>query len=682
MKETKKDNKRHKRPTRRFRLQGIQKKLVVSIGLLVAISYGAMGIFSYFHSANAINRTVSELLPQLSIQTSQLVKARVEGRIMALEAVAGNKSLGDPEVSIADKIALLNALSHKEADIMGVVDLDGNAQFVDGHKENIADTIFFQKAMEGTGAVSEPHFEDSNNTFIVKYIVPIYQNDVITGALISISDAYGLSEMIEDVGFGESGHAFILDSEGTIIAYKDRMLVRQQRNLISKTESDPKEKTLSNVAKQMINHQVGVERYVEAGKEFMVAYTPIEGTSWSLGVEVEVNEILSQLIVLSRLLGSTAAFWMVVGLIVVLSISYKIAASVSHTAQQMRLLAQGNLRFEINKKYMNSNDEVGEMLQAMQEMQLSLSDMIRRIKSGFLNVSDEAQKLSVISEEMANASQNVAESIHDVAEGTNNQAQEIIDMTQTLNNFAGKLSAVLNNIFEVDQNSKEIHKMASESSNEMNGLNNSIKEISQSFNGLNDKIWSFRNEIEQIDAITALINGVAEQTNLLSLNAAIEAARAGEAGRGFAVVAEEIRKLAEQTRRSSSEITKVIASITRDNEIIVQDALGMEQQMKEQIAIVHDAISSFGHILRAVENVNVKINVVRGATEEIEQDKDSVMAQMEELSAIAMEVSASSEEIAATSQEMSASTEEVATASHVLSDMAVELSEDIDRFMI
>jgi methyl-accepting chemotaxis protein len=188
---------------------------------------------------------------------------------------------------------------------------------------------------------------------------------------------------------------------------------------------------------------------------------------------------------------------------------------------------------------------------------------------------------------------------------------------------------VVKAIKEVETNTKEVSATAEVSNSKMQSLVNSVNAVNESFKDFVAKITGFGQNVNQINEITNLINSIAEQTNLLALNAAIEAARAGEAGKGFAVVADEIRKLAEQTKASSEKINILISGISSDTDMMVKTTGVMEKELNSQVIAINTAIDSFKLIIKGIGDISPKIEAVNTSAVELDNEKDNILEKIE-----------------------------------------------------
>lgn len=259
------------------------------------------------------------------------------------------------------------------------------------------------------------------------------------------------------------------------------------------------------------------------------------------------------------------------------------------------------------------------MARALSKTVLSIGNMINSLKGSSFNIDDKANNLAAISEEFTATTENVSTAIQEVATGATNQAQALIEIVSMLNDFSDKINSTVNNIEEIDGMSKEIDEKANVSNKDMKELLNSIENLTKVFENFETKIWTMESNVQKINEITNLINDIAEKTNLLALNAAIEAARAGESGKGFAVVAEEIRKLAEMSRKSSEDIYTIVNGVLEDTKDMVKSSNEVNEKLNGQRSTADEAMNSFMEISKSVTNMIPKIRNINNSANIIEK---------------------------------------------------------------
>lgn len=664
-------------------MRSIKTKLIVFFGMILGVMCIGLGIVSLISSSNGLKSNLENILPKIAEQTASSIQGRIEGRLNAVEAIAARPEINNPNNSVQDKLLILSEeVKRTGADRLSYIDKDGNLTNTNGLTSNVKDREFFMKAMSGTSSVSDPLINKTDGSMLVTYAVPIkYKNEII-GVLAEAQDGNNLSDLTDQVKIGQKGTAFMINNSGVLIASSNRDLVIQMYNGIEEAKKDTSLQGLANIQQKMISGETGMGEYRYDGLDKFVGYAPVQGTNWSVGITVEKSEILSELDTLTISVSLSAIVFILIGLSIIYMIANNISKGIKSTSKHLELLAEGNLCEDVSPKYLKSKDEVGVMTNAMKSMQESLATMIKNIKENSSQINAQSENLASISEEIASVSQNVSEAIADAAKGNSNQSEELIHITSILDEFNNKLSQMIGEIQIVDSHSREISLMANDSSIEMKDLNQSVENVSHSFKEFYSKVISLGKDINEINEITRLINSIAEQTNLLALNAAIEAARAGEAGKGFSVVAEEIRKLAEQSKKSSGNISELISLISSNADIIVQESATINDEMTNQGKIIDNSIVSFKKIIQAVDEVIPKIEIVRTSADNIENDKNAISDRINELSSISIDISASAEEISASGEEVNASTEEVASSAQMLSNMTNEMIKQVNKFKV
>lgn len=301
-------------------------------------------------------------------------------------------------------------------------------------------------------------------------------------------------------------------------------------------------------------------------------------------------------------------------------------------------MAGGDLRDE-GLSY-RGKDEIGRLVHDFGKMRRSLRDLITKFRDKSIRLSSSAQQLTATAEQSSSAANEVAVSVNQIASLGNQVAGSI-----------NKITAEARSTSEMAGEGKK--KLA-----QMEGKISRISEISERMAAdVNDLAERARN----ISRMTGLITQIADQTNLLALNAAIEAARAGEAGKGFAVVADEVRKLAEQSSGAAKEIMHVAQEIDTGTEKVVRAAASGQEEIDESASAVLEAGRIFESIVNAVENLAESMH---GAVSGVSQ------------------VDAALGNIAATTEQQSAASQEIAASADMLIKMALELQTSVEKFKL
>lgn len=328
----------------------------------------------------------------------------------------------------------------------------------------------------------------------------------------------------------------------------------------------------------------------------------------------------------------------------------------------------------------DSNDEISLLANAFNTMTSSLREVISQSAQVSEQVAATSQELSAASEEVTASSEQVSNTVIGVANSANIQAESIEKSNAAITKMTDNIDCVAINIDKINMSTKNTLDSAEKGILSSKDAVNKINKLKGSTEQTSKEIYKLNDSSKEIEKIVDTISAIAEQTNLLALNAAIEAARAGEAGRGFSVVAEEVRKLAEQTSYSSSQISNLILNIQNE---IGNTVKSMEQnniEVDESVKIVSESSNSFTEILNEINIVAEQVEEVTRLTKEVSLSSVEVTDSFDIITDLSSRTVSSSEEVVSSAEQQTAAMEEIASSAMNLATLATELRDSISVF--
>ncbi|WP_442854458.1 methyl-accepting chemotaxis protein [Bacillus sp. FJAT-29937] len=346
----------------------------------------------------------------------------------------------------------------------------------------------------------------------------------------------------------------------------------------------------------------------------------------------------------------------------------------------MEQLALGNLSLvELEPK---SKDEIGQLVTSTNQLNQNLREIVSQINRVSETLSSQSEELTQSANEVKTGSEQVASTMQELAAGSETQANNASDLSTGMSNFADKVQEANENGYRIEANSKVVLSMTKDGSELMK---NSILQMEKIDNIVRDsvnKVQGLDKHSQEISNLVTVIKDVADQTNLLALNAAIEAARAGEHGKGFAVVADEVKKLAEQVSHSVINITDIVGSIQKESGLVSESLLVGYKEVEQGKAQIESTGETFRGISEAVTEMVNSIATIAENLGEIATSSQEMNGAIQEIASVSEESAAGVEETSASSQEISSIMEEIAGSSDQLAKLAEELNGLVGHFKL
>ncbi|MFJ5769147.1 methyl-accepting chemotaxis protein [Psychrobacillus sp. NPDC093180] len=374
----------------------------------------------------------------------------------------------------------------------------------------------------------------------------------------------------------------------------------------------------------------------------------------------------------------------VVSIILGLAVSYFISKSISKPVKKVTAglseIAIGNLAVE--PILIKNKDEVGEMAKAFNTMSADLRQVVSSVRDSSMQLAANAEELSASSEESLASSQLVAKSAEEQMATSEQQVRHMDSSVNSMDELSQGIVQISVDNEEMLHAADDVTKLVKKGSEVVSDVAGQMNMIHTTFKDTTVIMQNMAKHSNEIQAVTSLITDISEQTNLLALNAAIEAARAGEYGKGFAVVAEEVRKLAEQSKNSASEIEKMIEMIqTASGDAVKAITVGGDK-VEDGLSKTTESLQVFTEIESAVGVVGSKIESVSASIEQIQAMAESVSEGALEVQRLATQVADGANDTSAATEEQLATNEEISSNAQVLADLAEKLQNNVRHFKL
>lgn len=371
---------------------------------------------------------------------------------------------------------------------------------------------------------------------------------------------------------------------------------------------------------------------------------------------------------------------LIIGLLVANFFSGRITKSIEMISIETSKLAAGDFTSKNLEIY--TTDEVGKLASDFNKMKKNIHHLIYDVYHSTEQVAASSEELSASAEETSKTTKDITQAVHRIAIGAESSNVNLLESSQSLEEVTHAIGHLAENAAIIAKNGTSVIEKANQGAVYVEETVNQMKFINQRVIESNEVLQLLDQSSAEIGQISATINNIADQTNLLALNAAIEAARAGEHGKGFAVVADEVRKLAEQVQASSQQISILIADIQANMSRSTDSMNKVREETEEGLQIIKQTEVSFTEIAHSMTDLGMKISEMATTVEQMSASAEEVSATVSNTTNNTNEVAKYSQEIANNSQEQLASMEEITSSANSLSKLAEALQQQVGKFKI
>ena len=659
----------------KLKINTIRTKLVISLVAICVIPLVITGIASYNRSKTILNDKLTLTSTQTLTEVNNGLMDYFNGFSKIVAMVSSNPAIAnietDNNVDVINDI--MKSVKESDNDILDIyfgtetkkIIIYPEAKLPDGYDPT--QRGWYKLALEHKGkVVVTPAYEDVGTGKNVVGIAKTVEKDGKVIGVIGVDCTLStLADRIALKKIGNTGYVFIADVSGKVLGHPNKDVVN--------TDDAAK----LNIWDKVKTEKSGFVNYEYKGATKFGAYETNELTGWKLVGTLDESELTND----TKAIWQTTLIIILVMTAIAMIMSFLLSNGIVHNIRRLKEVfakaSAGDLTVSIKS---STKDEFKDLANSFNSMIENISELMKSVTNSSNTVLETSTSLASMSEEITASINEVAKAIEDVSEGATDQVQNAQQGASEMEDLSKRIDKISANSDEMDKISNNTKELGSKGLYMIETLTEKSSKTKSATSQVNEIVQDMNESTKQINAISETIAEITAQTNLLSLNASIESARAGEAGKGFAVVAEEIRKLAEESQRSTEEIKAIITSIQKKSDTAVESIRLTEKVVNEQDMAVSQTQQIFSEILKSIEVMLTKVNEVRKSILDIDEKKRSTVSKIENISFISEQTASASEEVTASAEEITATMEELTKHSNQLQVLAEQLGNEISKF--
>ena len=390
-----------------------------------------------------------------------------------------------------------------------------------------------------------------------------------------------------------------------------------------------------------------------------------------------VDEMINKKVMMMVIIGVVL---LVVAALITLIAANTIAKVIKNVQALVSDVARGDLEVHIPDKFQSRKDELGLISKALQKLVEALHRVIADIVHSADEVEKDAEMMTEMIQNTNNNASEVSNAVDNISQGAVSQAEDIEKATGNVNSMGEAISEIVDKVANLTETSNNIDTARADAEKIINELSESSERTMQAVDVIGKQVKLTDDSVSKISDAIVMITSIAEETNLLSLNASIEAARAGEAGKGFAVVASEIQKLAEESGKSAETISQIINNLSQESKNTVSAMNSMQEIMAVQQDKLHETREKFNGVGAGIRESLVAIREIGEDTRECDEERRHVTDIIQNLSAVSEENASETEETMASMEELTSTMTRLSERADDLRRLSEELDSEVHYF--
>ncbi len=533
------------------------------------------------------------------------------------------------------------------------------------------------KSMQaGSATITDPYYDPSSGVVMASCSAPIYSGSTYLGCVTCDIVLDTMVDIVSSIQVGENGTAMLLASDGTYIYTQDSQKVQDGANI-----TEDENASLAKAGNTILSNESGLVTYDESSEAYNLYYATIPGVNWHLMIKMpqsEINAPVRNLTALLIIMGVVAT-----GLcsVVIAFIANGLSKTMNKVKAFAMNLAKGD--FTVDKIEAKGKDEIGMMSGSLNEMYENNRDVISRITTGSSNVNDSSLKMNQVATELSMKFGHIHDNMGKVNDAMMSAGAATEEVSASVNEVNESVQYLAEETSKTSEEVKEIQKRAAEVEESSRQAYDHAIAIVEKYGEELKEANERAQIVSEIGDMANSIADIADQINLLSLNASIEAARAGEHGRGFAVVASEINKLATDTGDAVEKIKVTIEGVQAAFQSMSGGANQLLGFVQETVAPDYDNFVNigvqYGHDATAFKDLADSIG---GLVETITESMEQVNAAVANIAESAQDTAANSADITETVDEVSIMVTDVEGMATEQKDVAADLSSIVSQFKL